>query len=118
MSTSLSVFIMNELPSRLPIEIVNRILEYTDCNGKICILNINTPRVKYIGRIASWAPYSAVSDLYGGVKVRGSRPNNCETDVEHWYEVSALGRWFNRGVYYKTVGRDPYQCFAPITKKP
>jgi len=112
MSTSLSVIIMNELPSRLPIEMVNRILEYTDCNGKICILNINTPRVKYIGRIAGWAQYSAVSDLYGGVKVRGSRPNNHETDVEHWYEVSVSGRWCNRGVYYKTVGRDPYQCFA------
>jgi len=114
MTTSLSVAIMNELPHRLPIEMVNRILEYTECNGKICILNINTPQVKYIGRIAGWAPYSAVSALYGDVKVRGTRPNNRETDVEHWYEVSVLGRWCNRGVYYKTMGRDPYRCFARI----
>jgi hypothetical protein len=111
MSASRSVSIMKALPSRLPIEIVNHILEYTGCNAKIRIVNINTPRVKYIGRIASWTPYSEVSILYGFIKYCIKIiPVDSTTDLDFWYELSAR-RWYFRGVCYKTPDKESYQYF-------
>jgi hypothetical protein len=119
MSVSLSVSIMKALPRRLPIEMVNRILEYTECNAKICIVNINTPRVKYLGRIASWTPYSAVSTLYRSIKVYTKIvPIDSTTGVDFWYEVSARC-WYFRGVCYKSPDKESYQyvqcsyCMSP-----
>jgi hypothetical protein len=111
MSASHSVSIMKALPSRLPVEMVNRILEYTECNAKIRIVNINTPRVQYIGHIASWNPYSAVSTLYASIKYCVKIiPVDSTTGVDFWYELSTK-RWYFRGVCYKSPDKESYQYF-------